>query len=66
MLKDLQQEPELYKRLLVERNNNWMPKLDALFSRKGRSLVVVGAAHLVGPDGLLALLKAKGYRVEQI
>ena len=28
--------------------------------------VVVGAAHLVGPDGLLAMLKAKGYTIEQL
>ena len=28
-------------------------------------LVVVGAAHLVGPDGLLTLLRQKGYRIEQ-
>jgi uncharacterized protein YbaP (TraB family) len=27
---------------------------------------VVGAAHLVGPDGLIAMLKAKGYTVEQL
>jgi uncharacterized protein YbaP (TraB family) len=66
VLKDLQQEPVLYKRLLVERNNNWMPKLDALFARKGRALVVVGAAHLVGPDGLLTMFRAKGYKVEQL
>ena len=32
----------------------------------GRAVVVVGAAHLVGPDGLLAMLKAKGYTVEQL
>jgi uncharacterized protein YbaP (TraB family) len=66
VLKDLQQEPQLYKRLLVERNTNWMPKLDALFARKGRALVVVGAAHLVGPDGLLTMFRAKGYKVEQL
>lgn len=66
VLKDLQQEPQLYERLLVERNKNWMPKLDALFARPGRAMVVVGAAHLVGPDGLLTMLKAKGYRVEQL
>jgi uncharacterized protein len=66
VLKDLQQEPQLYQRLLVERNKNWLPKLDALFARKGRAMVVVGAAHLVGPDGLLAMFKAKGYRVEQL
>jgi len=66
VLKDLQQEPQLYQRLLVERNKNWMPKLEALFARRSRALVVVGAAHLVGPDGLLAMLKSKGFRVEQI
>jgi hypothetical protein len=66
VLKDLQQEPQLYQRLLVERNNNWMPKLDVLFSRPGRTMVVVGAAHLVGPDGLLSMLKAKGYKIEQL
>jgi uncharacterized protein len=66
VLKDLQQEPQLYQRLLVERNKNWMPKLEALFARRSRALVVVGAAHLVGPDGLLAMLKAKGFKVEQL
>jgi uncharacterized protein len=66
VLKDLQQEPELYQRLLVERNRNWLPKLDALFARKGRAMVVVGAAHLVGPDGLIAMFRAKGYKVEQL
>jgi hypothetical protein len=56
----------MYQRLLVERNRNWMPKIEVLFARPGRALVVVGAAHLVGPDGLLAMLKAKGYTVEQL
>jgi uncharacterized protein len=66
VLKDLQQEPVLYQRLLVERNKNWLPKLDALMSRGSRAMVVVGAAHLVGPDGLLAMFKAKGYAIEQL
>jgi hypothetical protein len=65
-LADLKSDPLMYQRLLVERNKNWMPKIEALFARKGRALVVVGAAHLVGPDGLIAMLKAKGYTVEQL
>ena len=56
----------MYQRLLVDRNKDWLPKIEALFSRKGRAFVVVGAAHLVGPDGLLAMLKAKGYAIEQL
>jgi uncharacterized protein YbaP (TraB family) len=65
-LADLKSDPLMYQRLLVERNKNWMPKIEALFARKGRAIVIVGAAHLVGPDGLLAMLKAKGYTVEQL
>ncbi len=65
-LADLKSDPLMYQRLLVERNNNWMPKIEALFARRGHALVVVGAAHLVGPDGLLAKLRAKGYTIEQL
>ena len=66
VLQELRKEPGIYQRLLVDRNKDWIPKIEALFSRKGRAFVVVGAAHLVGPDGLLALLKAKGYKIEQL
>jgi uncharacterized protein YbaP (TraB family) len=63
---ELKAEPIIYQRLLVDRNKNWLPKIEALFARSGRALVVVGAAHLVGPDGVVAMLKAKGYTVEQL
>jgi uncharacterized protein len=66
VLADLKQDAVMYQRLLVERNQNWLPKLEALFTRSARAFVVVGAAHLVGPDGLLAMLKSKGYTVEQL
>ena len=65
VLADLKTDQFLYKRLLVERNQNWLPKIEALFARKTPALVLVGAAHLVGADGLVALLKAKGYTLEQ-
>jgi uncharacterized protein YbaP (TraB family) len=65
VLQELRKEPRMYQRLLVDRNRDWLPKIEALFARKGRAFVVVGAAHLVGGDGLLALLRAKGYTVEQ-
>ena len=66
VLKDVKQDPLMYQRLLVERNRNWMPQLDVLLARPKPAFVVVGAAHLVGPDGLVAQLRAKGYRVEQL
>jgi uncharacterized protein YbaP (TraB family) len=54
-----------YASLIVERNNNWVPQIEACMNRPEPCFVVVGAAHLVGPDGLLALLKQKGYKLEQ-
>jgi uncharacterized protein len=66
VLDDVKGDPIMYERLLVNRNRNWLPTLDALLNRQGRAFVVVGAAHLVGPDGLLAMFKAKGYKVEQL
>jgi uncharacterized protein len=63
---DVDKDPMLYQRFLVERNRNWMPIIESLFSRPGRAFVVVGAAHLLGRDGLVQMLKAKGYTVEQL
>jgi uncharacterized protein YbaP (TraB family) len=56
--------PAIYQALLVERNRRWMPALTRCFAT-ARCFVVVGAAHLAGPDGLVAALAAQGYRVRQ-
>jgi hypothetical protein len=66
VLQDLKSDARLYQRMLVERNRDWFPKLEASITRGARPFVVVGAAHLVGPDGLLTMLKAKGYTIEQL
>jgi uncharacterized protein YbaP (TraB family) len=65
LLSEFEGFPAAYQSLVVERNRNWMPQLDACLARPTPCFVVVGAAHLVGPDGLLALLQKKGYRIEQ-
>jgi uncharacterized protein len=54
-----------YTSLIVERNNNWIPQIEACMTKPQPCFVVVGAAHLIGPDGLLTLLKKKGYKIEQ-
>jgi uncharacterized protein len=66
VLQDVDDDPAMYQRLLVDRNRNWFPAIDALLNRPVHAFVVVGAAHLIGPDGLLQMLKAKGYAVEQM
>lgn len=66
MLGGLRKFPGAYASLIVERNQNWMPRLDQCLAGTSPCFVVVGAAHLIGPDGLLELLKKKGYAVEQM
>ena len=56
--------PQIYHSLLVERNNNWLPKIERLLSHPEEKFVLVGALHLIGEDGLLAQLKEKGYHVQ--
>ena len=57
--------PELYQKLLVERNNNWIPHVETCLKQDSGCFIVVGAAHLLGPDGLPTLLNKKGYKVTQ-
>jgi uncharacterized protein len=59
------ESPELYQRLLVERNQNWVPFVERCLSENAGCFVVVGAAHLVGKDGLPTLLAKKGFKVTQ-
>ena len=59
------ESPELYLRLLVERNENWIPHVEKCLTDNAGCFIVVGAAHLVGKEGLPALLAKKGYQVTQ-
>jgi uncharacterized protein len=53
----------LRSRIVEDRNRAWLADIEALLEREGTSLVVVGALHLVGPDGVPELLSARGHRV---
>ena len=65
LLVSFEDSRELYDRLLVERNRNWVPHVETCLQQNAGCFIVVGAAHLVGPDGLPALLANKGYKVTQ-
>ena len=56
---------EKIEALLFDRNENWIPKLEELFAEKG-AFVAVGAAHLIGPRSVNALLEAKGYTITRM
>lgn len=59
--------PALYQAINVQRNQAWLAQLPQwLGPGHGTTLVVVGALHLVGSDGLVEQLQAKGYRVQRL
>jgi uncharacterized protein YbaP (TraB family) len=55
--------PVLRSQLLVARNKNWVPKIEAMLKSGDTHFVTVGVGHLVGPDSVIAQLKAKGYKI---
>lgn len=60
--------PKLYRRVNVARNDAWVPKLQHMLDNetKDDTLIVVGAMHLLGEDGVVEKLRAKGYKVERV
>ncbi len=58
--------PELYKRLLTDRNKRWADKLKTRLDKPGTVFVAVGAGHLAGKGSVQNLLKAKGIRVKRV
>lgn len=58
--------PGMYEEFVTNRNKTWVEKLHELADDSKNCMVVVGVAHLAGKGGLLELLKAKGYSVEQL
>lgn len=57
--------PAMADRLLNLRNRAWIPKVESWIRSGQTYFVLAGAAHFGGSDGLLALLRARGYQIEQ-
>jgi hypothetical protein len=58
--------PDMLAKLVTNRNKSWIPKIEDMLNGPCDALVVVGAGHLVGKQGVVELLRAKGYTVEQM
>lgn len=56
----------LFQKLTDERNRRMVEKILSFLQEKRTFLVIVGAAHLVGEQGLVRLLEAKGYTLKQL
>ena len=66
LLKSFVDYPSLYQKFLVRRNRNWLSQIELFLGQRKTCFVVVGAGHLLGQDGLVNLLRAQGYTVEQL
>jgi uncharacterized protein YbaP (TraB family) len=66
LLKSFREFPQVYDKLIIQRNENWLPKIDVFLGEKANYLVIVGAGHLLGNKGLVEQLKRKGYSVRQL
>ena len=66
-LASMQQKfPGTYRSLLVQRNENWLPQIEQMLRTDEIEVVLVGVLHLVGRDGLLQILRSRGYTLTQM
>lgn len=62
----IKEAPTIYWRLLDRRNRQWIPNIEAAIKSGKPTMVVAGALHFSGPNNVIALLRARGYKVEQL
>ncbi len=56
----------IYEKLILERNKSMASKIEEFLKTKETYFVIVGAGHLVGNQGIIEILKGKGFYVEQL
>jgi uncharacterized protein YbaP (TraB family) len=66
LFRDAEKYPELTEQFLYKRNQAWVAPLENYLNSGERVMVLVGAGHIGGKNGLLELLKAKGCTVKQL
>ncbi len=65
ILKSYRDHPVLYERLVLQRNKKWLLRIGELLNQRGTHIMIVGAGHLVGRDGLVSELQQRGYTITQ-
>jgi uncharacterized protein YbaP (TraB family) len=58
--------PTVYKITISDRNSAWIPEIETYLTTEPVEFIIVGMAHLYGPDGLLLELKNRGYTLTQL
>ena len=62
----IREAPGLNPRFLEWRNARWVPVIENAIKAEKPTMVVAGAAHFSGPRSVIAMLKARGYQIEQL
>jgi uncharacterized protein YbaP (TraB family) len=65
LFKSFEDHPGIEDRLLTRRNKDWIQRIEKMLKEPQNTMVIVGAGHLIGPEGLVELLKKEGYAVKQ-
>lgn len=55
-----------YWRWIEKRSARWIPRIETAIKSRKPTMVIVGALHVSGPRGVIALLRERGYKVEQL
>jgi uncharacterized protein YbaP (TraB family) len=63
---DIVEAPRIRARLLTDRNSRWIPKIENAIKSGKPTMVVAGALHFSGPGSVIELLRARGYKIEQL
>lgn len=58
--------PGAYKTLIVDRNSNWAGQIEKIMAGSDDYFIAAGAGHFVGEDGVIEMLRDKGYAVERV
>jgi uncharacterized protein YbaP (TraB family) len=66
LFKSFEDYPDIEDRLLTRRNHDWLLKIEKMLAEPKKTMIIVGAGHLIGPEGLVALLRQRGYVVKQL
>ena len=64
MNEDLADQPDAKKALLTDRSARWTLQIETMLREKRTFFITVGAGHLAGPEGVPALLRKAGYKVD--
>jgi uncharacterized protein YbaP (TraB family) len=66
VFRDIESYLGIFEALMFARNRKWLPELERIAASGEPAMVIVGAGHLVGDHGLVALLRRRGHRVVQV